>query len=733
MQTNPDGIFNYELHEELGRGTTAVVYRATCKRGRIRNRQVAVKKVSRTSGKTYSFKEAISATSLHSALSHPSILSLISYFDAPSGHYTVLELCPGGTLEDFLFTRGSPLAEDELRGVARSLLDALIYLKKELVLHRDINPKQVLITKDGRVKLSGFGSAIRLTTVDSTRTEFCGSANYVSPEVLLGKPYAFETDLWSLGCILVSCSSDRPAFYGSDPDEVYANICNVKCELPRTMTSEARDLIGSILQKNPLDRLPLHRILSHQFFRSSAVTLLTAQVHKGSMSQSKLRTTSLTSPRQNKQYPTHLSRHPERPRPVSGPHIKQKEHLPSKRAPLEDITNLYSEDSQFDGGDNLIRDPPTRILSAPACARPRLFSQTRSATVVDSRPAPQVPATDAGATNLFSGDALPVPQRVSGYNAGLRIQSSDFLTERPSPRTQLRRMLSDSHALPESRRTVSLPAGRPVLFSRDTEPSKPRVSSQATSATAVTQPRTPQTGTAEKREPKLAASRVDDPRIPALDTRRLKPETHKISRGQLVILPSRSLLVDFREGERRKGGRGKEVLVISSNGSTIDIYDAPHLSTPCCLAEPTATYALSQLPQRFTKQYNDAARLVDQLKSRIPKLVHYTDDAHCTLMANGPPGDIEILVPADEGKKEARHDAIRVRLHRKAGTLELSRYSGKVAKGRKDLGEWTKKVVPLGPESELMGQSKLAEDDLERLAMRHLSEFLHVCEVIESL
>ncbi|KAI0355673.1 kinase-like protein [Trametes cingulata] len=722
-ETKNDGIFNYELLEEIGRGTTAIVYRATCRRGRLRNRQVAVKKISRTSGNVSSLTKIISVTPLHSALYHPSILSLISCFNAPSGYYHVMELCPKGTLADLLCARVSALAENEVRGVARALVDALIYLKKELVLHRDVNPNHLLITEDGRVKLSGFSSAVRLTAVNSTATDFCGSANYVSPEILLANPYSFEADLWSVGCILLTCSSGQPAFHGSGPDEVYDNICNVKYSLPEAASSEVRELIASILQKRPQDRVPLHRVPSHPFFKSSAVAPLAAPAHTGSRSRPTPQIVPASptgrSPAR-KQYPSLLSRNPERPRPVSGSGANGKKYLPGKRTPLEDITNLYSEGSQTDDGENLIRSPPARTRCALASARPRLFSQTRTGTIMSSRPTAPAPE-------------IQPSQRTSGSLAGSRVQSSDYATQRSSPRSQLRRVLSDSNVSPRTRRTMSLPSARPVLFSGSMEAVKTaRVSSQATTSTAVSQPRSPQAGKAEKEHTRSAASSAGHTSLVALNTYRLKPETHKVSRGQLVVLPSRALLVDFREGERRKGGRGKEVLVIASDGATIDIYDAPHLSTPCCLAEPTGTYAFSQLPQRYVKHYSDAARLVDQLKSRIPKLVHYTDEAKCTLMANGPPGEIEIAIPPEEHRTTQR-DALRLRLSRKGGTIEFSRYSGRMAKGRKDLGEWSKRVISLGPEQDLAGRDECAEDDIERQAMRHLSEFLRICEAAEEL
>jgi len=129
-----------------------------------------------------------------------------------------------------------------------------------------------------------------------------------------------------------------------------------------------------------------------------------------------------------------------------------------------------------------------------------------------------------------------------------------------------------------------------------------------------------------------------------LTTYLLRPQTQKTVHGQITILPSRSLLVDFREGERRRGKGGDEVLVIDpsglevsfdrysmymlSNGSVVfykvKVYSAPHLSTPCCLAEASAVYSIEKLPSAYWKQYNEAGRLIERLKQRTPKVRAYS-------------------------------------------------------------------------------------------------------------
>ena len=93
-----------------------------------------------------------SSWSIQQALHHPAIVSLLSTFSTEDAQYHVMELCSRGTLSAFLSSRNNPvLSENELRGVIKSLVDALIYLRKELVLHRDIKAANILLMDDFRV------------------------------------------------------------------------------------------------------------------------------------------------------------------------------------------------------------------------------------------------------------------------------------------------------------------------------------------------------------------------------------------------------------------------------------------------------------------------------------------------------------------------------------------------------------------------------------------------------
>ncbi|EEB99175.1 hypothetical protein MPER_01196, partial [Moniliophthora perniciosa FA553] len=115
----------------------------------------------------------------------------------------VLEFCPGGTLSELLKARR--LSEPEARTFVKPLVNALSYLSKEAVVHRNINPDHILFTADLRVKLSSFTFATRLPAQGETDEWFLENPQFVAPEILSRKSYDCAADLWSLG-VIFSCA-----------------------------------------------------------------------------------------------------------------------------------------------------------------------------------------------------------------------------------------------------------------------------------------------------------------------------------------------------------------------------------------------------------------------------------------------------------------------------------------------------------------------------------------------
>ncbi|KAH9065358.1 hypothetical protein EDB87DRAFT_1749629 [Lactarius vividus] len=228
-----------------------------------------------------------------------------------------------------------------------------------------------------------------------------------------------------------------------------------------------------------------------------------------------------------------------------------------------------------------------------------------------------------------------------------------------------------------------------------------------------------------------------------LSTSLLSPKTHKLAHGQLVILPSRSVLVDFREGERRKGRKGDEVMVVSPIGDQVTshlrdrrtllrkikilLYSAPHLSTPCCLAEPVATYSLNELPADWYRLYEQAKKVIEHIKRNVPKFVMYEGTFVCTLMANEPRADVEIrassrsTTSAISGSTTA---ASRVRFSRKLRTMQIFSSAPRVSKKTMFC---TARGVPVDAEDWAL----LSNYEKECLAA--LLDFLRTVEVLEGV
>ncbi|KAF5382419.1 hypothetical protein D9615_002978 [Tricholomella constricta] len=373
-------------------------------------------------------------TSLHQALHHPNIVSLLSAFSTVKETFQVLELCSVGNLSQFLRARPlQTLQELELRGVTKSLADALTYLRKELVIHGDINPSSILLTTDYGVKLTNFKYSIRLPSKDSTTSSPCRASDYAAPEIASGGTYGFAADIWSLGCVMVYCLTGMAPFNTSS----------------------------------------------------------------------------------------------------------------------------------------------------------------------------------------------------SNSNSKLPVGTTTY--------------------------------------------------------------------------------------------------------GQVTILPSHSVLVDFRESQRRKGFKGNEVFVVNPDGTEISVYSAPHLSSPCCLIEPTQIFSIEHLPSVYWKQYNDAARLIDQIKQRTPLLVVYSAGAKCTLMANTPRGEIEVLfnVPPSLPNK-LRSDivpSLRLRFSRRIQSIEFARH---VSDARGE--EWTKKVIVSTLEPPYISTKDWKSlEQAEKDALHDLTRFVETCDVVEGL
>lgn len=271
-----DGIENYDIGTSISRNSTIKINVATCKRGRLKGRKVALKTISRNLDPKDFDENAYQDTSqLHRHLHHPDILSVLSTFESSSAFYEVLEYAQYGTLSEWITSRnnnGEPdgslsMPETQLRGVLQPLIKALLHIHQNKVLHLNVNPSTIFITSDHRVKLGGFKYCRNYDTKLSPfllkKTGFVFGQDapvhhqksaFSAPEVLMQEQLGPAVDVWSLGqlCVLLSNGSLQDGLWNQS--------------IPQTASYELRDLIEGLTQPDAADRLPLRRVLSHPFF-----------------------------------------------------------------------------------------------------------------------------------------------------------------------------------------------------------------------------------------------------------------------------------------------------------------------------------------------------------------------------------------------------------------------------------------------------------------------------------
>eukprot|EP00978_Attheya_sp_CCMP212_P001332 scaffold2782_cov46-Attheya_sp.AAC.2 len=269
----------YQLHELIGVGGFGKVFSCT----RLDNgKSYAVKVLTKAK---YVSPRAIQ--SLHSEISiqrslrhHSRICSFRHYFQCEQYHYIVLELCENKCLHQFLAIRNQQLSLPEVLYFMTQLVESVQHMHDNNIMHRDIKPENLFLDKDLNVKLGDFGLASRLKSPDDTSRHFCGTLQYMAPEVLEKRPYSFPADVFSMGIVLFRLLTGKHPFYSREqPEDEFTrlSIINGDYEFPSSnhvpVSECAKDLISSMLDLDPSARPSLDEVLGHAFFSSGGGTL----------------------------------------------------------------------------------------------------------------------------------------------------------------------------------------------------------------------------------------------------------------------------------------------------------------------------------------------------------------------------------------------------------------------------------------------------------------------------
>ncbi|XDV46230.1 hypothetical protein PO909_014155 [Leuciscus waleckii] len=200
---------------------------------------------------------------------HPFLVGLHYSFQTADKLYFVLDYINGGELFYHL-QRERCFLEPRARFYAAEIASALGYLHSLNIVYRDLKPENILLDSQGHIILTDFGLCKENIEPNGTTSTFCGTPEYLAPEVLHKQPYDRTVDWWCLGAVLYEMLYGLPPFYSRNTAEMYDNILNKPLQLKPNISNAARHLLEGLLQKDRTKRLgftdDFTEIKNHMFF-----------------------------------------------------------------------------------------------------------------------------------------------------------------------------------------------------------------------------------------------------------------------------------------------------------------------------------------------------------------------------------------------------------------------------------------------------------------------------------
>jgi len=203
---------------------------------------------------------------------HPFLTSLKYSFQTTDYLCFVMEYVNGGEIF-FHLSRDRVFTEDRARFYGAEIILALDYLHQQEVIYRDLKLENLLLDSEGHIKITDFGLCKEEIRFGSTTRTFCGTPEYLAPEVLEDNDYGRSVDWWGLGVVMYEMMCGRLPFYNRDHDVLFELILMEDLRFPTGLSSEGKDLLSQLLQKDPGKRLGSSRhdaseVMEHNFFQN---------------------------------------------------------------------------------------------------------------------------------------------------------------------------------------------------------------------------------------------------------------------------------------------------------------------------------------------------------------------------------------------------------------------------------------------------------------------------------
>lgn len=251
-----DNGVKYKLKKFIGQGRFGTVFNTKTSIGR----NVAIKIIEKDLLFDDDFnQESIqNEINVHLSLKNNRILNFEKMFQDKENIYMVLELCEM-SLYNSIYNLNEFFSENDIIKIIFEITEGLMFLKENLIIHRDIKAENILINKDGFIKIADFGGCEKLKNIYETSIEVQGTQFYISYQMAKGEEYSFETDVWSFGILIYEVVFKKLLFEGKTLKDNCELIINNKIEFPEN--SRFNSLIEMMLEKDRLKRISLKNII----------------------------------------------------------------------------------------------------------------------------------------------------------------------------------------------------------------------------------------------------------------------------------------------------------------------------------------------------------------------------------------------------------------------------------------------------------------------------------------
>lgn len=266
------GLRDFQILKCIGSGGFSKVYLVRWKQN---GRFYAMKLVDKEFILKHRKQELIqNERDIMSIINHPFAIQMLFCFEQRNFIVFVLEFCSGGELF-YQLKQLKRMSEDQAQFYFTEICLAMLYLHQMGIIYRDIKPENILIDADGHVRIADFGLS-KITSPDEYAYSFCGSPEYMAPEMLLKQGHGLQVDHYCLGALLYELVTGLPPFYSKNTQKIYDSILHEPISFPSNLSSEIKDLMSGLLHKDPSQRLGfrdgVREILQHKWFRRISVS-----------------------------------------------------------------------------------------------------------------------------------------------------------------------------------------------------------------------------------------------------------------------------------------------------------------------------------------------------------------------------------------------------------------------------------------------------------------------------